>query len=281
MSKHVPSPSCSSAARTSASRRCSIESPARGAPSSRPSPGRRATRSRDRSIWRGTGFKLFDTGGMFGASEDPLHELVVRQGQRAIVGADLIVFVVDGREGARARRRGDCRRAPRHRQARSSWRSTRPTTNAPARGAFDFFGSASSRCSRCRPSMAKAWRICWTKSFSGLTGRRRQEFIGDGARPVRESRDGDRGRHRRPAERRQVFARQSASARRARARQRHAGHDARRDRRDAHLAQAPLPHRGYGGHAAAGPGRARRARWRSSASRARSARSWRRTSSAS
>ena len=30
--------------------------------------------------WRGTRFDLFDTGGLFGASEDPLHELVVQQG---------------------------------------------------------------------------------------------------------------------------------------------------------------------------------------------------------
>lgn len=50
-------------------------------------------------IWRGAAFDLFDTGGLFGASEDPLHDLVVRQGQRAIVTADLIVFLVDGREG--------------------------------------------------------------------------------------------------------------------------------------------------------------------------------------
>src|SRR5262247_1353260 len=49
--------------------------------------------------WRGASFELFDTGGLFGASEDPLHELVVQQGQRAIAGADLIVFLVDGREG--------------------------------------------------------------------------------------------------------------------------------------------------------------------------------------
>ena len=40
-----------------------------------------------------------DSGGLFGASEDPLHELVVVQGQRAVAGADLIVMVVDGREG--------------------------------------------------------------------------------------------------------------------------------------------------------------------------------------
>jgi GTP-binding protein len=50
-------------------------------------------------VWRGAPFELFDTGGLFGASEDPLHELVVRQGQRAVAGADLLVMVVDGREG--------------------------------------------------------------------------------------------------------------------------------------------------------------------------------------
>ena len=49
--------------------------------------------------WRGATFELFDTGGLFGASEDPLHELVVEQGKRAVAGADLIVLLVDGREG--------------------------------------------------------------------------------------------------------------------------------------------------------------------------------------
>ena len=50
-------------------------------------------------VWRGTSFQLFDTGGLYGESQDPLHELVVVQGQRAIVGADLLVLLVDGREG--------------------------------------------------------------------------------------------------------------------------------------------------------------------------------------
>jgi len=50
-------------------------------------------------VWRGVEFALFDTGGLFGASEDPLHELVVEQGKRAIAGATLLVFLVDGREG--------------------------------------------------------------------------------------------------------------------------------------------------------------------------------------
>jgi GTP-binding protein len=50
-------------------------------------------------VWRGAQFQLFDTGGMYGASEDPLHDLVARQGQRMIEGADLVVMVADGREG--------------------------------------------------------------------------------------------------------------------------------------------------------------------------------------
>jgi GTPase len=49
--------------------------------------------------WAGARFQLFDTGGLFGASEDPLHELVVIHGQRAIANADLLVMMVDGREG--------------------------------------------------------------------------------------------------------------------------------------------------------------------------------------
>jgi GTPase len=90
-------------------------------------------------VWRGTFFELFDTGGLFGASEDPLHELVVRQGQRAIVGADLIVFLVDGREGLVS---GD-------EQIASELRTTgkpvilaiNKTDDKRARaGAFDFFG---------------------------------------------------------------------------------------------------------------------------------------------
>jgi len=49
--------------------------------------------------WRGRRFQLVDTGGMFGASEDPLHALVFERGQRALAEADLLVLVVDGREG--------------------------------------------------------------------------------------------------------------------------------------------------------------------------------------
>ena len=49
--------------------------------------------------WRGSTFQLSDTGGLYGASEDPLHHLVVQAGQRAIAGADLLIFLTDGQEG--------------------------------------------------------------------------------------------------------------------------------------------------------------------------------------
>lgn len=49
--------------------------------------------------WQGVRFEIIDTGGMFGASQDPLHALVLERGRRAIASADLLVLVVDGREG--------------------------------------------------------------------------------------------------------------------------------------------------------------------------------------
>ena len=49
--------------------------------------------------WQGAEFAVTDTGGMFGASADPLHALVLDRGRRAIADADLLVLVVDGREG--------------------------------------------------------------------------------------------------------------------------------------------------------------------------------------
>jgi GTPase len=49
--------------------------------------------------WEGMPFRLVDTGGIFGHTEDPLHDMVVEHGKRAIQQADLIIFVVDGRDG--------------------------------------------------------------------------------------------------------------------------------------------------------------------------------------
>src|SRR6187551_2619848 len=49
--------------------------------------------------WQGVDFRLLDTGGMFGATEDPLQQLVVENGHRAIAQADLLVLVLDGQQG--------------------------------------------------------------------------------------------------------------------------------------------------------------------------------------
>lgn len=49
--------------------------------------------------WLGTPFELVDTGGLFGASTDPLHAAVAAQGERALEGAHVVVVLVDGRDG--------------------------------------------------------------------------------------------------------------------------------------------------------------------------------------
>jgi GTPase len=49
--------------------------------------------------WNETRFSMVDTGGLFGASEDPLHALVVEQGNRALAQADLVLIVFDGESG--------------------------------------------------------------------------------------------------------------------------------------------------------------------------------------
>ena len=119
---------------------------------------------RVRSRGSGATFDLFDTGGLYGASEDPLHELVVRQGQRAIAGADLLVFLVDGREGlvsgdekiARELRRTGLPGRPGRQQDRRQARA-RPASRSST-------SSASSRSSRSRPSTAPASATCSTRS---------------------------------------------------------------------------------------------------------------------
>lgn len=49
--------------------------------------------------WLGTTFELVDTGGVFGASTDPLHAAVAERGLRELESAAAIVVLVDAREG--------------------------------------------------------------------------------------------------------------------------------------------------------------------------------------
>jgi GTP-binding protein len=51
------------------------------------------------AVWRDRPFTLVDTGGLFGATTDPLHAQVVEHGLRALDRADLVVFVLDAQEG--------------------------------------------------------------------------------------------------------------------------------------------------------------------------------------
>ncbi|MFO7691995.1 MAG: ribosome biogenesis GTPase Der [Vicinamibacterales bacterium] len=50
--------------------------------------------------WGGVRFMLTDTGGMFGASEDPLQDMVSARGERALEEASVVVFVADAVSGA-------------------------------------------------------------------------------------------------------------------------------------------------------------------------------------
>ena len=102
--------------------------------------------------WRGTAFELFDTGGCLAPATIPLHELVVVQGTRAIEHADLLVLVVDGREGLVPADQEIAQRVARNRASGAGARSTRPTTNGRSNRRSNSFSWGSSRSSRSPPS---------------------------------------------------------------------------------------------------------------------------------
>lgn len=54
---------------------------------------------RESAEWQGSRFEFVDTGGLFGASTDPLQGAVSELGFKALDSADLILVVVDGRDG--------------------------------------------------------------------------------------------------------------------------------------------------------------------------------------
>ncbi len=91
-------------------------------------------------VWQDLGFELTDTGGMFGASRGSrCTQLVVERGQRALQSADVIVFVVDGREGLVPGDQDIAARGPQRQRAGAFWRSTRPTIAARAGGALELY----------------------------------------------------------------------------------------------------------------------------------------------
>ncbi len=172
--------------------------------------------------WQGAHITVVDTGGMFGASKDPLHELVLQQGHRAIATADLH-RVRHRRQGrARVGRRGDrgdgaAERAARHRRGQQDRRpqgagARRRVLRAGVRPGDRDRGRA--RLRRRRPA----------RRGDQPAGHRQDR----GAR--RASRD--EGRDHRPAERRQVVAGQPAAQGRAHGGERDGRHHPRPGRLD-------------------------------------------------
>ena len=156
---------------------------------------------------------------MFGASTDPLHALVVDHGRKAIASADLIVFVVDGREGLVS---GDEEIAGALRSAGAPVIvAVNKTDDRRARGrAVEFYRLGFEPVVEMAAEHGTGVGDLLDEILQRLpTGRR------DGPAGVAGARN--RGRDHRPAQRRQVVAVEPVAARGALDRQRDAGHDPR------------------------------------------------------
>ena len=205
------------------------------------------------AAWQDRTFTLVDTGGLFGATTDPLHELVVEHGLKALETPTSSCSSLDAREGLVpgdeeiAAARFTCSGGP------SCSPSTRRTTSAARSRAIEFYRMG------FEPALEVVGRARRRRLRAARRGRR--PAAGAQAAPrTRRSRRDRRG-DRRPAERGEVVAGQSAAARRAGDGER----DARAPRatRSTSLLQwhkRQLPDRRHRRHAAAGTGRARRAR---------------------
>ena len=194
---------------------------------------------------------------MFGASEDPLHALVLERGRRAI--ADGGSPCARGRWARRAGagRPGDRARRSERRTRRRFSRSTRATTNGREPAALEFYQlgfdhvfEISAEHGEGIGDLLDAIVESWVRR-RGTSDRGSTERTAKARREPRIRRSRCRGR--RAAERGQVVAGQSVAARRADDRQRDAGDDARRGGHGDDVAPAPVPDRRHRGHS---PGRA-------------------------
>ena len=157
--------SCSSAGRTSASPRCSTASPAPAGRSSRPVAGTTRDVIAAPAAWKDRTFTLVDTGGLFGATTDPLHALVVEHGLKALDdGRRRSSSSLDAQEGLVP---GDEEIAQRlHATGKPVILAINKTDDKRARGARARVLSHGFRAarSRCRPNTATASTSCSTRS---------------------------------------------------------------------------------------------------------------------
>ena len=147
-----------------------------------------------------------------------------RQARAAAEEADLVLFIVDGREGASTHRRRHPRLAAQGRASRRSWWSTRPTASTSQAALDEFARYGFKDVHRaCRRRTGRASTSCWTQVLAQLPDE------GDDRDPRQRSRPRPR-RLRRPPQRRQVDAGQPPARRGADDRLRRAGHHPRFDR---------------------------------------------------
>jgi hypothetical protein len=118
--------------------------------------------------WQGSHFELIDTGGMFGASDDPLHALLPERGRRAIADADLCA-VTDGRRGLVA---GDSQIAKVILARVPTLLAINRPTIAALEVARSSYGARIRSGSRVRPSTGMALAISSTRSSSSSARRR-------------------------------------------------------------------------------------------------------------
>ena len=62
-------------------------------------PGVTRDRNFAKADWAGRHFFLVDTGGIIEGSDEPLHRAIREQAYAAVQEADVILFLVDGKEG--------------------------------------------------------------------------------------------------------------------------------------------------------------------------------------
>ena len=171
-------------------------------------------------------------------------QLVLERGRRAIGEADLLVLVVDGREGLVRWRSRDCPGGAGGGQAGAAGHQQDRRPSRAQRRARDVSARVRARSSRSPPSTATASATCSTRSSHALPA---PGGSAAAAKPVEVV-----SRDRWSSECGQVLAGQSVAPRRAHDRERDAGHDARRGRHRADLAPTHIPNRRYGRHPPAG-----------------------------
>ena len=194
--------------------------------------------------WQSVSFTLLDTGGMFGATEDPLQLMVAEKGKEAITRADLLVVVLDGQHGLvpgdldivqQLRASGAPILAVVNKiDAKKAREATMQFYELGIDPMFEVSAEHGLGISDLLDEIAHA------ASQGPPSRRRRRRARRRAARSAAE-----RGVHRRhrASERRQVVPGQPVAARGADAGERDAGHDPRCRGHAAEVAQTRLPHR--------------------------------------